>query len=282
MAHILGKKITLYPDLYGPETPSLLQPIARSLQRHTLPLSNSHFWPYYGTDWWCHYEMSYLEASTGWPVHGFLQIAIPAQSPFIIESKSLKLYLGSFANTLITRHDLLEKITLDLSHKAEDKVVISFHVSSAPLFVTNVADNGERLDLSSIDVPCSCYDYNPGLLELKPPLKREWQRFFFGCFRSNCLVTAQPDWAHIFIDILPQTKGSTVTPQSLLRYLTSFREHQEFHEHCVERIFCDLLSAISPENLTVYGAFFRRGCLDINPIRSLSPITEHWQRLPYH
>lgn len=275
---ILGQKVTSYPDLYDSSAVTLLVPIARGPQRAHLSLPEFH-----GCDWWGHYEFSWLDASTGWPTHCFLQLEIPAQSPFIIESKSLKLYLGSFANSLMSQEQVIQTITTDLSAHAQAPVTARLIAFSDPIFAQTDTRHlsAPWQDLNALDLSCDTYDYDPSLLEFgKKDLHDEpsLRYFVFRAFRSNCLVTGQPDWAHVAIT----TNASTLCENSLLRYLTSFRQHQEFHEHCVERIFSDLFLKYRPSILTVYGAFFRRGSLDINPIRSLTPITEHWSRLAYH
>lgn len=278
----LGKKITDYPDLYTSESVTLLQSFPRSQQRCLLPLSDLLF---HGVDWWNHYEMQWLDDATGWPKQAFLQLEIPAHSPNLIESKSLKLYLGSFSNSLLSESDLVSKITHDLSVKAGAPVQVKLETFGSDKFKSLAEMPQGIVDLGKLNCECSVYHYQPeflndGLVELRHSPKQ--QHFFFNAFRSNCLVTGQPDWAHIFISHMPNKID--LSPEALLRYLVSFRQHQEFHEHCIERIFCDLYSRLEPQDLTVYGAFFRRGSLDINPIRSLKPLTSvaRWARQPYH
>lgn len=279
---ILGQKVTSYPDYYDKKSCNLLQPIPRSLQRAKLPLPEQDL-SFFGCDWWGHYEFSWLDARTGWPVHCFLQLEIPANTPFIIESKSLKLYFGCFTNSLFTREQVVSIIEKDLSAQAGGPIKARLYDFSHEIFSGIKLPQGLSItELDQLATSCDVYEYEPGLLRRAPDPECGEQLFVFRSFRSNCLVTGQPDWAHMFITIRPSAKRSGICGQSLLRYLTSFRQHQEFHEHCVERIFCDIFQKYTPSNLTVYGAFFRRGALDINPIRSLQPLTQSWQRLAYH
>lgn len=279
---ILGQKVINYPDYYDKKSCDLLQPIARSLQRAKLPIVEAEL-SFFGCDWWGHYEFSWLDAQTGWPIHCFLQLEIPATTPFILESKSLKLYLGCFANSLFTHEQIVSVVESDLSFKAGGHIKATLYDFRHEIFSEIKSQQSPSLiELDQIEIYCDTYEYNPGLL--KPAHSRECleQRFAFRSFRSNCLVTGQPDWAHMFITICPSEESKGICAESLLRYLTSFRLHQEFHEHCVERVYCDIVKQYAPSSLTVYGAFFRRGSLDINPIRSSQPLTQSWERLPSH
>lgn len=279
---ILGQKVTSYPDYYDKKSCDLLQPIPRSLQRAKLPIAHEEL-SFFGFDWWGHYEFSWLDAVTGWPTHCFLQLEVPAHTPFIIESKSLKLYFGCFANSLFTQEQVISVIEKDLSAKAGGPIQARLYNFKDENFSSIVKQQDQKfIELDLLTTSCDSYEYEPNLLKSTLAVGCAEQRFAFRSFRSNCLVTGQPDWAHMFITMQPSIEAHGICSESLLRYLTSFRQHQEFHEHCVERVFCDIMQKYAPANLTVYGAFFRRGSLDINPIRSLQPVAQSWQRLPYH
>lgn len=283
MSLVLGKKITTYPDTYSAASHELLQCFPRSQQRAHLPLDPLAPLPFQGCDWWNHYEMGWLDAATGWPQQAFLRLEIPASSPNLIESKSLKIYLGSFANSLMSREQLQEHICADLSLKAGVPITVIVEPWGSTLFHNIASHQAPWVNLSEIEIPCEHYTYEASLLDagLKPLDKVASEQYFlFPAFRSNCLVTGQPDWAHIFVRYMPDK--TTVSPEALLRYLVSFRQHQEFHEHCVERIFCDLFQRLNPRDLVAYGAFFRRGSLDINPVRSMGALCAQWARQPYH
>ena len=247
----LGKK-THYPDL---KNSSLLFAIARSQYRSDLPLCDTSF---QGLDIWNSYEFSWLDKETGWPVHGHLRLIFDSTSSHIIESKSLKLYLGSYANSLLSLEEILESLSEDLSEKSGKKVQVSFEEQNHP----------ENL---------ICWQQkNIEPLENFKSLYGEFE-FFFKGFKSLCPVTSSPDYATVFI------KGQCKKPldsQEILEYLLSFAQAQEFHEHCIESIIQCLCQKYSLEDLTVIGYFTRRGSLDINPMRTTLTINSlpKWTR----
>ncbi len=244
-------KATAYPAKYAPD---VLFPIARAEARE--PLGLGPVLPFHGVDLWTAWELTWLDAE-GKPSIAAAEIRVPATSPNIIESKSLKLYLNSFAMTVFDDESVLvNRIMSDLTARAGADVSVSL-LRAAP--VTALA--GDSLD--TLDVSCSTYDVDPSLLVADPDnvATATWHS---GLLRSLCPVTAQPDFGSVMI----RYKGPRIEPASLLRYLVSFREHQDFHEACVERIWQDIKSRCASERLTVYARYQRRGGLDINPFRS--------------
>lgn len=250
----LGKQ-TEYQANYNPE---LLQPVPRSLNRDDLNLGESL--PFLGEDLWTGYELSWLNAK-GKPVVAIAEFTIPATSPNLVESKSFKLYLNSFNQSRFDSWQDVEKLMAkDLSACAGKPVVVKLMkvTDVAPFQVTSLP--GKNID--DIDIEVTNYDFNNQLLKVEDG--RISETINSHLLKSNCLITSQPDWASIVIDY----DGKQINHASLLEYLVSFRMHNEFHEQCVERIFCDIQALCEPERLTVYARYTRRGGLDINPYRS--------------
>lgn len=259
-----------YPKTYDPE---LLQPIPRSLNRDRLGLGSAL--PFDGYDLWNCYEISFLNAN-GLPVAALGSISIPSSSPNLIESKSLKLYLNSLN---FTRYDSLSDVVLairrDLCEKLEvGESAVDVRLSPATcgfedLYIDrNCKENAscvyDCLETEASDISIDSYDYDPRLLELDGRHEIKEERLCSHLLKSNCLVTGQPDWGSVFISY----KGPKISRPSLLKYLVSFRNHNEFHEMCVERIFTDIMRRCHPESLTVFARYTRRGGIDINPFRS--------------
>ena len=248
----LGKP-TSYKNAYAPE---LLAPIARAESRAAIdgPL------PFTGSDIWNAWELTWL-ADSGRPEIAAAVIIVPAESPNIVESKSLKLYLNSFAMTrFASAADVRDRIHADLSAAAGSPVAVS---------LLSERDHREALIgklpgflLDTLDVSCEHDDVDAGLLSCSDEVVRE--ECHTHLFRSLCPVTAQPDLASIYI----RYTGPKIDAASLLRYLVSFREHQDFHEACVERMFVDIEAACAPQKLCIYARFQRRGGIDINPWRA--------------
>ena len=250
----LGKK-TGYLNSYSPD---LLFPIARKPKRDelgiTMPL------PFYGYDLWHHYEVSWLNKK-GKPVVAIAQIIVPAESPYIIESKSLKLYFCSFNQTQFTDEKaVLDHIITDLSKAANAPVAV--HLFALNNNTINHFDNLVGNCLDDLDVQVDAYLPTPEILRTENTIITE--SLHSHLLRSNCPITNQPDWGSIQISYT----GPQINPESLLKYLISFRNHNEFHEQCVERIFTTILVRCRPTKLTVYAQYTRRGGLDINPYRS--------------
>lgn len=240
---------------------SLLYPIARADSRSLLGLSGDAL-PFVGEDVWTGYELSWLNAK-GLPQVALLEFVLPCQSPHIVESKSIKLYLNSFNQTRFeSRTEVEALVARDLSAAAGAPVDVRVFPLSAGFAVSDgVFCEAESLDEHDIEV--SQYQPDASLLTLLggQEVTLSWKS---DLLKSNCPVTGQPDWASVWI----RYTGAEIDPAGLLRYIVSFREHQDFHEHCVERMFCDLMARCKPRKLEVYARYTRRGGLDINPYRS--------------
>ena len=246
---------TDYPDRYAP---SQLYPVARAPQRAALGIRDRL--PFAGVDQWTAYELTWLD-ERGKPQVAMASFGVPIESPSIIESKSMKLYLGSFAQTRYARAaDLAATIERDLSAAAGAPVAVALQGPEAFAAQTIRELEGEILD--GLPVACDAYDVDPALLAANADVVAE--TLATNLFRSVCPVTGQPDIASLQIAY----RGPRIDREALLRYLVSYRCHAGFHEHCVERIFVDVAARCGCEALTVLARFTRRGGLDINPFRS--------------
>ncbi|BCR28034.1 MULTISPECIES: NADPH-dependent 7-cyano-7-deazaguanine reductase QueF [Aeromonas] len=246
-------------------TPSLLQPVPRSLNRDDLGLRGEL--PFQGCDVWTLYELSWLNAK-GKPVVAIGEVFVPATSPNLIESKSFKLYLNSFNQT---RCDSLEAVQAllvqDLSGCAGAPVSVTlFTLDQATHQIAQLP--GECID--NLDIEVDGYEFDETLLQGAAGREIVEETLHSHLLKSNCLVTSQPDWGSVVIHY----RGPRLDREKLLRYLISFRQHNEFHEQCIERIFTDLKHFCAPEQLTVHARYTRRGGLDINPFRS------DWEPVP--
>lgn len=245
----LGKK-TEYKDQYDP---SLLFPIPRAEKRKEIGVSSNL--PFHGKDIWFGYELSWLNAK-GKPVVSLAVFSFPCESSHIIESKSFKLYLNSFNQTKFkSREEVLKTLSDDLSKGCGKPVNVEF-IETLP------HDSFKGICLDSLDIEIDTYQLDAGFLKLGEDYVQE--SLYTNLFKSNCLVTGQPDWASVFIHY----QGPHIDHEGLLKYLISYRQHLEFHEQCIERIYTDLIRVCKCEKLTVFGKFTRRGGLDINPFRS--------------
>ena len=252
----LGKS-TPYADRYDA---SLLFPIPRAAKRAEIGVGAAL--PFHGVDVWNAYELSWLDAR-GKPVVALAEFRVPATSPNIIESKSFKLYLNGFAQERVESAErLAQTLTRDLADAAGAAVAV--HLSEARARSHAVADlAGESLDTQALDIDC----YGPpqaDYLTADATPAPVHETLVSDLLRSNCPVTGQPDWGSVQIAYA----GAPIDRAGLLRYLVSFREHSEFHEQCVERIFMDITARCAPQRLSVYARYTRRGGLDINPFRS--------------
>ena len=249
----LGKK-TAYPDHYDP---SLLFPIARQGNRDKINLQADL--PFHGIDIWNAYEISWLNEK-GKPEVRVAEFILPCTSPFLIESKSFKLYLNSFNNTrLPSEIELLEKLHTDLSAAAGAAVKVKLmSVEDSVLNLSRL--QGTCIDDLDIDIT----DYQPNAQLLVTNEQEKTETLVSHLLKSNCPVTNQPDWATVQITY----SGLQIQHESLLKYIISFRDHNEFHEQCVERMFVDIMQRCQPRQLSVYARYTRRGGLDINPFRS--------------
>lgn len=252
----LGQSVT-YVSQYDP---SLLFPIARAHNREALNLASGPL-PFKGVDLWNAYELSWLDAK-GKPRVAMATFSVPADSPNIIESKSFKLYLNSFNQTrLVNSAALRGRLERDLSAAAGAPVGLDFILPQR--FGELRMGELDGIYIDKLDIEIDTYEPAPELLRTRAGDVVE-ETLCSRLLKSNCPVTGQPDWASVQV----RYRGRPIDRESLLRYVISFRQHAEFHEHCVERIFTDIMQACAPEQLTVYARYTRRGGLDINPWRS--------------
>ncbi|MFI3256431.1 MAG: NADPH-dependent 7-cyano-7-deazaguanine reductase QueF [Psittacicella sp.] len=258
----LGKK-SKYETSYNPR---LLQGVPRSLNRDQIGLKDKAKIPFFGKDLWTLYEISYLN-SKGVPRVAIASVWIDYTSDNLIESKSFKLYLNSFNQTKISsKEELISIIQKDLSEVSNSNVKIQLHSLNDSKMNEVTTFDGENID--DLDIEISNYDFDSSLLKITKLDYEITEKLNSNLLKSNCLVTNQPDWGSLYIEYSSFNK---IDRESLLRYLISFRMHNEFHEQCIERIFMDLYS-LGITNLTVYARYTRRGGLDINPYRSSKDI----------
>ncbi len=248
-------RATPHPDRYAP---ALLYALPRAPQRAALGIGTDP--PFEGADIWTAYDLTWVDAR-GRPQVAIATVAIDARSPAIIESKSMKLYFGSLAQTRFDgRLDVAAVLTRDLSAATGAAVRVTLD-GPARFRAASLAEL-TGTDLDALDVDCSAYDVDAGLLTAGAGTTAEVLRT--DLFRSICPVTGQPDLGSMQIAY----EGPPLDRAALLRYLVSYRDHTGFHEHCVERIFMDIRTRCAPARLTVYARFNRRGGLDINPFRT--------------
>ncbi|KGQ25759.1 7-cyano-7-deazaguanine reductase [Gallibacterium anatis CCM5995] len=255
----LGKKTTYATDY----RPSLLQAVPRKLNREQLGiLSQQPFTQ--GADIWTLYEISWLNKN-GVPQVAIADVVLDCNSENLIESKSFKLYLNSFNQTHFDNKQQVETIIQqDLQQCANGKVKVTLH--DLQYYQQQKIAYLEGICIDQLDIVIDNYQFNADLLQncVDNNSEKVEQTLVSHLLKSNCLITQQPDWGSIQIHYI----GREINQEKLLRYLISFRQHNEFHEQCVERIFCDLMYYAKPEKLTVYARYTRRGGLDINPFRS--------------
>jgi len=252
----LGKP-TEYRADYAPE---LLYPISRQLKRDELGIEPAAL-PFVGEDIWNAYELSWLNPQ-GKPVVALASFRVPADSPNLVESKSFKLYLNSFNQTVFADPATVgATLARDLSAAAGAPVGVNIEDLRRRPQVSVDYPAGTLLD--ELDIACDTYQPAPELLQAVDGKQVE-ETLYSHLLKSNCLVTGQPDWAMVVI----RYRGRPIDHAGLLRYIVSFRNHNEFHEQCVERIYCDIRRRCAPEALAVHARYTRRGGLDINPFRS--------------
>lgn len=255
----LGKS-TAYRDTYDA---SLLQGVPRSLNRDPLGLKADAL-PFHGGDIWTLYELSWLNAR-GLPQVAVGHVELDYTSVNLVESKSFKLYLNSFNQTRFDSWEAVQRtLERDLSACAQGKVSVALYrideLEGQPI----AHFHGTCIDEQDIEI--DNYQFDTAWLENAASGKVVEETLVSHLLKSNCLITHQPDWGSVQI----QYRGAKIDREKLLRYLVSFRNHNEFHEQCVERIFNDILQFCQPETLSVYARYTRRGGLDINPWRSNS------------
>lgn len=251
----LGKP-SAYPDQYSP---ALLHPIARSDAR--APLGLGVVLPFSGVDIWNAWELTWL-APNGKPMVACAEIRVPATSPNIVESKSLKLYLNSFAmSRYASRDEVAELIRDDLQNCIESDVSVSLETPRSADGPETLSFRGTCID--SLEGSCDAYEVDANLLASDSGNVID-EALYSHLLRSLCPVTGQPDIASVLIDY----GGPRIDPTGLLRYIVSFRKHNDFHEACIERMFVDIQKRCLPQRLSVYARYQRRGGIDINPFRS--------------
>ena len=247
-------------DYVATYSPHLLFPIARADSRSLLGIAGEVI-PFYGVDIWTGYELSWLSPQ-GMPQVAVAEFIIPCSSEFMVESKSFKLYLNSFNQSRFDNIGQVKSTLIrDLSAIVNASVDLTLFQPGCANHLENISSlPGKCLD--ELPVAIDTYQPHPDYLRVGPEVVTE--NVYSHLLKTNCPVTGQPDWASVHIGY----KGREIHHEGLLRYLVSFREHQDFHEHCVERIFMDIVERCAPESLTVYARYTRRGGLDINPWRS--------------
>lgn len=253
----LGQQ-TKYAEKYDR---TLLQPVPRHLNRDMLNITTTQ--PFtIGADIWTAYEISWLNPK-GVPQVAIADVSIDFRSENLIESKSFKLYLNSFNQTQFANFDEVQQILQqDLQNCAKGEVKVRLNFLTDYTQQPIAALNGDCID--GLDIEIEDYTFNAELLKDCINDNVVEETLVSHLLKSNCLITQQPDWGSLQIHYV----GKQINREQLLRYIISFRQHNEFHEQCVERIFCDLMHFAAPEKLTVYARYTRRGGLDINPYRS--------------
>ncbi|NQX88933.1 MAG: NADPH-dependent 7-cyano-7-deazaguanine reductase QueF [Halioglobus sp.] len=251
-------------------SPHVLYPMPRCTARQTIGICAEL--PFFGTDLWHAYELSWLDVD-GRPRVAVGRFEIPASSPNIIESKSFKLYLNSLNNTCFRDRDALRDVIIaDTSAVAGVAISLDVLPLDHPTLV-GVMPPGQCVD----DTPFAAVAEKPaaGVLQCNPDQLVE-EQLYSHVLRSLCPVTGQPDWATLWVHY----RGAPIEHASLLQYIASYRNHREFHEQCVERVFRDICKCNEPEILHVQAFYTRRGGLDINPFRSLDPAACPLPRMP--
>jgi len=261
----LGKN-SAYADQYDA---SLLFPIPRAVKREELGIQGAPI--FFGADLWTAFELSWLNLK-GKPQVAIAHIMVPAESTHIIESKSFKLYLNSFNSTRFVdvqavRDVMREDLDQALWHGGQIKSRCGVKIILPEEFDKEPVHELDGLNLDRMDIECTQYQPSPELLSAQHDEAPVSETFVSHLLKSNCLVTGQPDWGSVQISYA----GAQIDQAGLLQYIVSFRNHNEFHEQCVERIFMDIWTRCKPLKLSVYARYTRRGGLDINPWRTSHP-----------
>ena len=253
----LGQK-TEYASQYDR---TLLQPVPRALNRDGLGITQNQ--PFtIGADIWTAYEISWLNEK-GLPQVAIADIYLDYQSQNLIESKSFKLYLNSFNQSKFADFKAVQQtMQRDLSECAQGDVKV--RLNPVAVYDSQKIDHLQGDCIDEQDIEITSYEFNADWLKDCVSDEIVEEKLVSHLLKSNCLITNQPDWGTLHIHYV----GRKIDHEKLLRYVVSFRQHNEFHEQCVERIFCDLMHYAKPEKLTVYARYTRRGGLDINPFRS--------------
>ena len=259
----LGQR-SAYIDQYDP---TLLFPLPRQAKRDELGLQPDKL-PFFGADLWTAYEVSWLNLR-GKPQVALVSFTIPCETPNIVESKSFKLYLNSFNNSRFASVDEVRaKLLADISEAvwrgAPYQASVGVQMIDPEVFDTLPLQELDGLNLDRLDIDCAHYQPQPQLLRAAFDQAPITETLSSRLLKSNCLVTGQPDWGSVRISYT----GPAIDQERLLQYIVSFRNHNEFHEQCVERMFVDIWQHCKPIRLTVYARYTRRGGLDINPRRA--------------
>ena len=262
----LGKSSS-YVDQYDA---ALLFPIARRSKRDEIGLTGTL--PFFGADLWTAYELSWLNPR-GKPQLALARITVPAESTHIVESKSVKLYINSFNNSVFADAAAVQtRLREDLSAAVWQGGAVMSSVGVQLVlpqdFDKEPVHELDGLNLDRLDLECAHYQPAPELLTAQFNQAPVTETLTSQLLKSNCLVTGQPDWGSVRISYT----GPQIDQAGLLQYIVSFRNHNEFHEQCVERIFMDIWRACKPSKLEVYARYTRRGGVDINPWRTSHPM----------
>ncbi len=260
-------KTSVYPDRYDA---SLLFPMPRADKRREIGVDDHP--PFFGADIWTAFELGWLNPR-GKPQVALAHFTVPCETHNIIESKSFKLYLGSFNNSPFADVEQLQaRIRADLSEALwrgapTQQSSLGLKILLPEMFDREPLQELDGLSLDRLDIECTRYTPAPDLLSATPGEAPVTEVLTSNLLKSNCLVTGQPDWGSVQIAY----SGPEINQEGLLQYLVSFRNHHEFHEQCVERIFMDIWTRCQPTKLAVYARYTRRGGLDINPFRTSYP-----------
>jgi 7-cyano-7-deazaguanine reductase len=255
-------KTSVYGDSYDP---ALLFPMPRAEKRAELGLTGTL--PFFGMDVWNAYEVSWLN-TRGKPQVAIATLLVPAETPNMVESKSMKLYLNSLNQTRIDSQEALVAL-LQNDVSAALGAEIQIRLLLAKDFGKPVMGEFDGLLLDRLDIAVDRYEPDPALLRAATDQSPIEETLVSHLLRSNCPVTNQPDWASVQI----RYSGPAIDQEGLLKYLIGFRQHQEFHEHCVERVFMDIQRQCQPSKLMVSARYTRRGGIDINPWRANFPLS---------
>ncbi|NDC60652.1 MAG: NADPH-dependent 7-cyano-7-deazaguanine reductase QueF [Betaproteobacteria bacterium] len=262
---LLGKTAS-YADQYDA---SLLYPLPRAAQRKLIGVGDQPL--FVGADTWTAYELSWLNLR-GKPQVALGRFVVPCESTHLVESKSLKLYLNSFNNSkfesMAQVRDLMQKdLSTAVWSGGQVKAAVGVQLLDPTQFAREQLQELQGVDLDRLDLDCAEYQPAPGFLSAAMHEMPVTETLTSQLLKSNCLVTGQPDWGSVAITY----SGPQIDQAGLLQYIVSFRNHHEFHEHCVERIFMDIWTRCHPSKLSVYARYTRRGGVDINPWRSSHP-----------
>lgn len=269
-----GATMTPYvtPDKADPD---LLVAIPRYLNRVAYDINENKL-PFYGVDIWNVYEVSFINSESNYPYSGIVKFIVPADSPNIVESKSVKLYFNSYNLQVIRPHDFIKDVKRHLSEKVGAKVNVYLFRSDEVNWENPLDERTVKItDVQLFDSTHGHLTFDketPGLIQTKPNFSNR-EVYHFDSLRSNCRVTNQPDWG----DLLLIADGTeTIEPSSMAKYIVSFRKENHFHEEVCEMIYKRLYDRFQPyslDELTVMCFYTRRGGIDINPIRTSTPFS---------